>query len=275
MKFVLSDEQVNKYSKFGLIFVGFLSFLFMFLILGAIILFPGEYSFFNSYLSDLGRKMTIEGYNNSTSSLLFSLAMILAGIATGLFWIFSQAVIYHSVPIQLKYKAPILIGSIFGLISAIFNMFIGIFPLDTETTMHYFVGAIFFSSVSIALFFYSIFFIYLFIKDKTSKLVIYTIISLIVPIGFAMIIIAYLNDIPTYLIMFLVFLFLLVNVIAQMWFKHLVNYLSFIISVSFIILLTLLVLLVIGTGIRPIIEIAFLIGLVAFVMTNNFKILRL
>lgn len=275
MQFFLNDLQVKKLSKFGLFLINILSIVFIALIGLAIYYYPSNYSFFGNYLSDLGQKMA-NGLDNSTSSLLFSLAMFTAGLLSAVFWFLSQNVIYNSIKLPLKYKLPILIGSVIGFISAIFNALIGIFPLDTQPDNHYLVGAIFFSLAGLACTLYALFFIYLFFLHKTpANTIKYSIISFLIPIVFALVLTAFVSQISSLIIIILVTLLVLLNLLFMFKFKSLINYMSYIVSFSMIVLEALIVMLLIGSGLEPVIEVTFIIGIVAFIMTNNIRILKL
>ena len=58
-------------------------------------------------------------------------------------------------------------------------------------------------------------------------------------------------------------------------FKSFITYMSYIVSFSMIVLEALIVMLLIGSGLEPIIEVTFILGIVAFIMTNNIRILKL
>jgi hypothetical protein len=275
MKFFLSDEQVKNVSKYGLFLINIIALGFIILIGLAIINYPGNYDFFTSYLSDLGQKMA-DGFDNSTSSLLFTTAMILAGILSALFWFLSQNVIYHSFDLPLKYKVPILIGSVIGFISTFFNALIGVFPLDTQQQNHYLVGAIFFSLAGLACTLYALFFIYIFFLDKKPDRVIeYSLASFLIPIIFALILTGFISQIPSYVIYILIAFLILLNLLFMVVFKSFITYLSYIVSFSMIVLEALIVMLIIGSGLKGIIEVTFIIGIVAFIMTNNIRLLKL
>ncbi len=266
---------MRKLSKFGLILINLLAIIFIIFILLAIYYYPGQYNFFGNYLSDLGQKM-VGGVDNSQSSLLFTSAMITAGILSAIFWFLSQNVIYHSINLPLKYKAPILIGSVIGFISAIFNALIGFFPLDTQPDTHYLVGAIFFSLAGLACTMYALFFIYLFFLQKTPERTIqYSLISFIIPVLFGLALTAIISKVSSIIIVALVTLLILLNLAFMVVFKSFITYLSYILSFSMIVLEALIVLLLIGSGLEPIIEVTFILGIVVFIMTNNIRILTL
>ena len=275
MRFFLKDNEVETLSKYGLFLINFLAVVFIALIWLAIHSYPGNYNFLSNYLSDLGRK-TVGGYDNSTSSMYFTLAMIFAGIIGIIFWLLSQNVIYLSdIEIPFKFKYFVLIGSIIGFISAIFNILIGFFPLDTQQQNHYLVGEIFFSLGGIACTLYAIFFIYLFFYHKTdSKVFEGSILSILIPIAFAFLLLGYINDISEYNIILLIILLMILNIIFVFAFMSLLDYLSYIISFSMIVLESIIVMLLLSYGLKPINEVTFVLGIIVFIMTNNIRILR-
>ncbi len=275
MRFFLNDQEVKKFSKYGLFSVNIFALGFILLVGLAFYNYAGSYNFFHNYLSDLGRTVA-DGNNNSTSSNYFTAAMIVAGILSVIFWFLSMNVIYNSISLPLKFKLPVLLGSIIGIISAIFNALIGIFPLDTQTRNHYLVGAIFFSLAGLACILYALFFVYLFFHHKTpEKKVEYSILSFLIPIVFALALTAIINDISASLIIIIITVLIVLNLLFMFAFKSFIDYMSYIISFSMIVLEVLIVILLIGSGLKPVIEVTFILGIVVFIMTNNIRILSL
>lgn len=274
MGIFLSDEQIKKFSKWGMILIGFLSFAVLGLIILAMINYPGEYDFFKNYISDLGRKFTEEGYDNSISSSIYMLAMLMLGLVSTGFWFFSQNIVYHV--FKTKWKYLVILGSLSGIISSIVIGLTGFFPLDTASEMHNLLGMIYFALGGIALSLYSIFFIVLFFSNKDDiKVIVYAVISVIIPIIFAFIVVGILDEISTVYIVGLVLLLLIVNVVFLFAFKNFISYLSYLISFSMLVLEVTIVLLVISVGIKPIIEVSFVLGMVTFMMINNARIIEL
>lgn len=275
MRYFLDDQEVKNISKYGLFLVNIFALGFILLIGIAIYTYSGSFDFFHNYLSDLGRTV-VNGNTNSTSSLYFTSAMIVAGILSAIFWFLSMNVIYNSINLPLKFKSPVLAGSVIGFISAIFNVLIGFFPLDTQTQNHYLVGAVFFSLAGLACTLYALFFVYLFFHQKTpEKQVQYSVLSFLIPILFALALAAIINDISAIYIIIIVAILIILNLILVFAFKTIINYLSYIISFSIIVLESLIVILLLSSGIKPIIEVTFILGIVVFIMTNNIRILSI
>ena len=274
MRFFLNDQEVRKLSKYGLFLVNIFAVAFILLIGLAIYYYKGNYSFFHNYLSDLGRTV-VDGHSNSTSSHYFTAAMITAGILSACFWFLSMNVIYNSIDLPLKFKFPILIGSVIGFISAIFNALIGFYPLDTEQSNHYLVGAIFFSLAGLACTLYALFFVYLFFHyKKPEKKVEYSILSFLIPVIFALVLYAIINDISSFYIIVLLVILVILNLIFMFAFKSFINYMSYVVSFSMLVLESLIVMLLLGAGLQPVIEVTFILGIVVFIMTNNIRIIR-
>ena len=274
VRFFLNDQEVRKLSKYGLFLVNIFAVAFIILIGLAMYNYKGDYSFFHNYLSDLGRTV-VNGHSNSTSSHYFTAAMITAGLLSACFWFLSMNVIYNSINLPLKFKLPILIGSVVGFISAIFNALIGFYPLDTQSSMHYLVGAIFFTLAGLACTLYALFFVYLFFHYKNpEKKIEYSIISFLIPIIFSLVLYAVIKDISGLYIIFLVIVLIILNLVFIVAFKTFIKYLSYIVSFSMIVLEALIVMLLIGSGLQPVIEVTFILGIVVFIMTNNIRIIR-
>lgn len=245
------------------------------LILGAIYFYPDEYNFFTNFISDLGRTVTPNGNNNTISSSIYLVAMVVLGLVSIGFWFFTQNVIYHA--FRTKWKYIVLIGSFSGIISSIAIGLTGFFPLDTQQATHNVLGAIYFGLSGISISLYSIFFIILFFANKDfERFVLYSLLSVIVPVIFAFIIIGILSEISTLYIVFLVSLFLTLAVLFQFAFQSLFSYLSYLISFSMLVLEAILLLLILSLLIiYPVMEVSFVLGMVAFMMINNIRIFQI
>jgi hypothetical protein len=275
MGIFISDERIKKLSKFGQILIGLLSFAVLGLVLLAIYFYPGQYNFFTNYISDLGRTVTPEGFDNSTSSSIYLLAMLMMGLVSLGFWFFTQNVIYHA--FTTKWKYLVILGSFLGMLSSVAIGITGFFPLDTQQSTHNLLGVIFFVLGGIAMGLYAVFFIILFFIDKDiEKLIIYSIISVFVPLIFAFIVIGILDQISSVYIIILVGVLLITNLIFQLAFKSFINYLSYIISFSILVLEFALVLLITSLlTVSAVMEVTFVLGMVAFMVINNVRIFEI
>jgi hypothetical membrane protein len=117
--------------------------LFYLLITLSMLLYPGGtkadphtqgYSFFTNFLSDLGQTESLSGQPNLASMVLFIMAMILAGIATGLFSLaFTQ--LFTSSPLTNRLSH---VGALCGLIAGLCLIGVGVVPEDLSSWVHNF-----------------------------------------------------------------------------------------------------------------------------------------
>ncbi len=115
--------------------------LFYLLITISMLLYPGGtkadhstqgYSFFTNFLSDLGESVALNGQPNTTSMVLFMIAMILAGIATLLFSLaFTQ--LFTRSPLTVWFSH---FGTLFGLVAGICLIGVGIVPENLSSWLH-------------------------------------------------------------------------------------------------------------------------------------------
>src|SRR5215472_4087008 len=120
-----------------------LGLLFYLLITISMLLYPGGtkadphtqgYSFFTNFLSDLGHTVSLSGQPNIASMVLFILAMILAGIATGLFSLaFTQ--LFTRPPLTIRLSR---LGALCGLIAGICLIGLAVVPEDLSSWLHNF-----------------------------------------------------------------------------------------------------------------------------------------
>ena len=91
------------------------------------------YSFFNNFLSDLGRVVSHSGNINFHASLCFNMAMLIAG--------FSLSMFFYMIPtLFTKHKNPIyllsIIASIFGILGSFSMIGVGFTPSDLFFSAH-------------------------------------------------------------------------------------------------------------------------------------------
>ena len=280
--FLISDELSDRVSTFAIVIISLLSILFVVLIGLAIHYYPDNYKFFSNYLSDLGMTVTSpHGYDNGTSSLIFTLAMFTAGLLFLLFWIISQNVIRFHVPLKPLFKLLIGIASILGIISSFFSASIGIFHYDTDKSMHLTVGWIFFILASAACIIYGVLFVYLFLKNKSEDkalfwLIVTVVIMVLVAVVYDLFREQNITDQLMILIIWLIIVIMFLNLLLLFKFDSLISYLSY--FISFILITAVIVILLLYVtihGLIPVMEVSFIIVISAFVMTNNLELLKL
>jgi hypothetical protein len=115
--------------------------LFYLLITISMLLYPGGtkadphthgYSFFTNFLSDLGHTVTLSGQSNIASMVLFIIAMILAGMTTGLFSLaFTQLFTLSPLTNRLSH-----LGALCGVIAGICLIGVGVVPEDLASWLH-------------------------------------------------------------------------------------------------------------------------------------------
>ncbi len=148
----LNLEDLKSWKRVGCLIavIGTLQMIVLTLI--AMILYPDGYSFSEHYFSHLGLTRTPNGLDNTTSQILFIIALIGAAIALIPFWIVLTTI--FSDLAGVKYLSYF--GSILGLISSPFLIGIAIFPGDTHGALHSMSARNFFLLFAVAILVYSI-----------------------------------------------------------------------------------------------------------------------
>jgi len=115
------------------------------------------YSFSLNFLSDLGRVSGYAGQNNTLSFYSFNLSLAIIGIAFLTYFLFLPS-LHNSNPRSFLFSR---IGSFFGCFSSICFAGVGMTPADSLLDMHIFFANWVFRSMSIAVLFYALTFIFL------------------------------------------------------------------------------------------------------------------
>ena len=115
------------------------------------------YSFSLNFLSDLGRVSGYGGQNNTLSFYSFNLSLAIIGIAFLTYFLFLPS-LHNSNPRSFLFSR---IGSFFGCFSSICFAGVGMTPADSLLDMHIFFANWVFRSMSIAVLFYALTFIFL------------------------------------------------------------------------------------------------------------------
>ena len=126
---------------------------FVIITLVSMLIYPGGYSFFNNYFSDLGRTVT-KGSNldNSLDAGLFLITLFLVFVTIIPFWLIIQI----NFTTSLAQKVLSQIGSAIGIIGSPFLVMVGIFHSNTDPTLHLIGNDVFFLCTAIAIVLYSI-----------------------------------------------------------------------------------------------------------------------
>ncbi len=114
--------------------------------------YPGGYDYFNYYFSDLGAVTARNSDVNTTSAILFFIALATVSITLvpywlGLFKFFSQSRVE---------RISSLLGSVVGLICSPVLIGVALFTIDTQLEIHFVLVLVQFSLFSIAILLYSI-----------------------------------------------------------------------------------------------------------------------
>jgi len=117
----------------------------------AMFFYPGGYSFFGDYFSDLGT-FYVGGVPNPVSRILFIIACIWAGLSLILFWIALRTLFKQ----DKKTKITSSIGSILGLISSPFLILLSIFGYDYYTSEHFYTTMFYFLFFALAVLVYTL-----------------------------------------------------------------------------------------------------------------------
>jgi len=115
------------------------------------------YSFSLNYLSDLGRDSGYAGQDNSLSFYSFNLSLVIIGVAFLAYFLFLPS-LHKLNPRSFVFSR---IGSFFGCFASICFAGVGLTPADILEDIHIFFANWIFRSMSLAVLFYALTFIYL------------------------------------------------------------------------------------------------------------------
>jgi len=115
------------------------------------------YSFSLNYLSDLGRDSGYAGQDNSMSFYSFNFSLVIIGVAFLAYFLFLPSL--HNLNRRSFFFSRI--GSFFGCFASICFAGVGLTPADTLEDIHIFFANWVFRSMSLAVLFYALTFIYL------------------------------------------------------------------------------------------------------------------
>jgi len=119
--------------------------------------FSYGYSFSTNYLSDLGRYVGYSGSNNYVPFYSFNLSLIIIGISFLIYFLFLPS-LHNKNPISFLLSR---IGGVFGCFASICFAGVGLTPADLFFDMHVFFANWVFRSMSLAVFFYSLTFLFI------------------------------------------------------------------------------------------------------------------
>ncbi|OLS24920.1 MAG: hypothetical protein HeimC3_17960 [Candidatus Heimdallarchaeota archaeon LC_3] len=274
MVFFFSDETIQKLSKIGLTIVGLGSIIVVLLLGTALLIYPGGFDFLDYPLSDLGHENANNNDPNPTSSLLFTLAMIFAGLMTIIYWFFSANVIYNKYTTKWKFFA--ILGGLAGVFSSLFLVLIGLFPSDKFVNEHDLVGLGFFVLATVALGLYSALFIIDFLEEyEGTKQMIYILLSFFVPILIGGIIMGIAEQIPTWLIFIFAGIIIIISIFLGWQFPDVSDYLTYILSIIVLVMISATILIVTTIGVIPILEATYVLVMMTFIMTTNYNVWEL
>ena len=119
--------------------------------------FSYGYSFSTNYLSDLGRYVGYSGSNNYIPFYSFNLSLIIIGVSFLIYFLFLPS-LHNKNPISFLLSR---IGGVFGCFASICFAGVGLTPADLFFDMHVFFANWVFRSMSLAVFFYSLTFLFI------------------------------------------------------------------------------------------------------------------
>mgnify|MGYP000564883324 CR=1 FL=1 len=119
--------------------------------------FSYGYSFSTNYLSDLGRYVGYSGSNNYVPFYSFNLSLIIIGISFLIYFLFLPS-LHNKNPMSFLLSR---IGGVFGCFASICFAGVGLTPADLFFDMHVFFANWVFRSMSLAVFFYSLTFLFI------------------------------------------------------------------------------------------------------------------
>ena len=115
------------------------------------------YSFSLNYLSDLGRNVGYSGNNNHVSFYSFNLSLVIIGISFLIYFLFLPS-LHNKNPRSFLLSR---IGGVFGCFASICFAGVGFTPSDLYFDLHVFFANWVFRSMSLAVFFYSLTFLFI------------------------------------------------------------------------------------------------------------------
>ena len=279
MTFLLKEKISDRVANIGIGLISLLAISFVVLIGLAIHFYPDNYAFFSNYLSDLGMTRTVPGnFDNSTSSLIFTIAMVVAGLLSLSFWLLSQNVIRFHVGLKALPNLLVEVAAFVGFVSTFFAMAIGFYHYDTNKSMHLTVGWIFFVLASGTCLVYGILFLYLFMSDTKHQLgytILTVIITLVSAAGLDLIIKENLTESLLAIVIWLIVFKMVLEIIFSFKFEDAICYLSFLVSFVLIVSIIVIILLYVTIGLQPVMEVTFIVVISAFLMTNNLELIKI
>ena len=152
MEFLNFHDDIKNIRRLGCILAVFGILQFLFIIFLAILFYPGGYNFFGYFLSDLGTVRARNGeLNQISSAMFFATFLALNGLLIP-FWLILRTIFTNS---TLE-KSLSTLGSVIGLISTVFALGIGIYPMDTQFEAHEFFAFSYTLLLALLVFFFSI-----------------------------------------------------------------------------------------------------------------------
>tara|TARA_B100001964_G_C14064283_1_gene522846 strand:+ start:90 stop:797 length:708 start_codon:yes stop_codon:yes gene_type:complete len=119
--------------------------------------FSHGYSFSLNYLSDLGRNIGYSGSNNIISFYSFNSSLIIIGISFLIYFLFLPS-LHNKTSISFLLSR---IGGVFGCFASICFAGVGLTPADLYFDLHVFFANWVFRAMSLAVFFYSLTFLFI------------------------------------------------------------------------------------------------------------------
>jgi hypothetical protein len=120
--------------------------------LAASMFYPGGYDFVTNYYSDLGRTVTLNGDNNSTSLIFFIVGTTMTGLLFIPFWLNYYKIFYHSTHAKSVGK----IGSVFGMFAIPPLFGIALVPINRLLDLHAIFSFSYYLTITLSLVCYSV-----------------------------------------------------------------------------------------------------------------------
>ncbi|MFW9923662.1 MAG: hypothetical protein ACFFDW_10300 [Candidatus Thorarchaeota archaeon] len=136
-------REINNYQKWSFLSTIIACVIFIVFTIIAIYFYPGGsrytsdsdgYIFTETFLSDLGRTISISGEDNTISRIFFTTAFVLLGV-TAINFNISLFLFFRNK--EWKIKIIAYIGVILGIISAILFCLVALFPVDLFSKVHH------------------------------------------------------------------------------------------------------------------------------------------